>query len=247
MELGELSRLFGVPRLRQRIGNISIFQSVCARHDVNRVNKELCRDSRFFFIFAEAEQPQPWNHDDGGIGISQLRRVAGRPCIVVFFVSGSIPHNLGLDPVFQNNDILFGRIPGKKEGTNPRPQKMVWTTGAERTQLFRPLRPREIQGVFVVGIVCDHAAIRGDNSPQRGQYLDCDALAILRGVVLDSAERHPCLRTMLQNEVAHLVDGVNAVQVTIALRRSPGKQSVAAENQTFRSRIVFDRPLNHKR
>src|ERR1700694_2713418 len=93
----------------------------------------------------------------------------------------------------------------------------------------------------------DHTAIRGHYSPECGQNLDRDFLAILGRAMLRSAEQGTFFRLMPQNKFAHLVDGLNAVQITIALRHSPGEQSVAAENEAFRKRIILDSPFNHER
>src|SRR6266700_6008554 len=51
---------------------------------------------------------------------------------------------------------------------------------------------------------------------------------------------------MLQNEFAHLINGMNAVQVTLALRHSPSEEAMAAEDKSHGAGIVFDRPFNQK-
>src|SRR3954452_546170 len=51
---------------------------------------------------------------------------------------------------------------------------------------------------------------------------------------------------MFGDELAHLVDGTNAVQIALALRVAPGEQAVAAENQAFRAWIVLYRALQHQ-
>src|SRR3954466_3378857 len=51
---------------------------------------------------------------------------------------------------------------------------------------------------------------------------------------------------MFGDELAHLVDGTNAVQIALALRVAPSEQAVAAENQAFRAWIVLYRALQHK-
>ena len=85
----------------------------------------------------------------------------------------------------------------------------------------------------MIGVVRHHAAIRRNDAAQRRKNLSRNALAILNRSMLDSAEQGTFFRLMLQDEFAHLVDGVNAVQVAIALRGSPGEQPVAAKNQAF--------------
>src|ERR1700677_2832347 len=124
---------------------------------------------------------------------------------------------------------------------------MVWATCTERTQLLRPLRSSEGQSIFVVSIVGDNAAVRGRRSSKCRQNLGCYVLAILNRDVLDSAEQRALLRLMFKNELAHVVNGVNAVQIALALRLSPGKQAMAAKNQAFRSGIVPDCFFKHKR
>ncbi len=52
---------------------------------------------------------------------------------------------------------------------------------------------------------------------------------------------------MLQDELAHLVDGLNAIEITIAMCVSPCKQAVPAKDKAIRSGIFFDRIFNQKR
>src|ERR1700721_4539081 len=62
-----------------------------------------------------------------------------------------------------------------------------------------------------------------------------------------SAEQRALFRLVSENEFAHLIARVNAIQVAIALRRSPGEQPVAAEDETPRFGIVFDGSLKQER
>jgi hypothetical protein len=81
--------------------------------------------------------------------------------------------------------------------------------------------------------VRDDAPVRRDDTPQIRQDLRDDRLAILnsprdRG----AAERRRALAGgVLLDELAHLVDRANAVQVTLFLRVAPGEEPVAAEDQ----------------
>src|ERR1700689_520097 len=99
-----------------------------------------------------------------------------------------VSDGLTLDSRFQNTDLLLRRIPGKKERADARSQKMVWTAGAERGQFFGPLRSGKCQHILMVGIRGDHTAIRGHDSPERGQDLRGNVLAILRWSVFDSPQ-----------------------------------------------------------
>ena len=65
--------------------------------------------------------------------------------------------------------------------------------------------------------------------------------------MLDAAKQGLFLRLMLEDEIAHLIDGVNAVQVTFALGHSPSEQSVAAKDEAFRAGIVLDGLFNQER
>ena len=75
-------------------------------------------------------------------------------------------------------DVLLRRIPVNEHRANSGAQEMIRTTGAERAQFLRPLRSGKGQGVFIIGIVGDHAAIRRHRSAQGGQDLGGDVLAI---------------------------------------------------------------------
>ncbi len=46
---------------------------------------------------------------------------------------------------------------------------------------------------------------------------------------------------MLRNELAHLVDRPQTVQITFALRVAPGEQAMAAQQHAIASRIVSNR------
>src|SRR5580704_1986226 len=52
---------------------------------------------------------------------------------------------------------------------------------------------------------------------------------------------------MFENEFTHLINGVNAVQVALTLRRTPGKQAMAAKDEAFGSGIVLNCAFNQKR
>src|SRR5690348_11495092 len=45
---------------------------------------------------------------------------------------------------------------------------------------------------------------------------------------------------MLVNKLAHLINGSNAVQIALALRVTPGKEAMAAEQNTITSGGLFD-------
>ena len=52
---------------------------------------------------------------------------------------------------------------------------------------------------------------------------------------------------MLQDKFAHLIDGVNAVEIAVALRHSPSEQAVATENKAFCFRTFSYGLLNQER
>ena len=51
---------------------------------------------------------------------------------------------------------------------------------------------------------------------------------------------------MLGDKLAHLINSANAVQVTLALRVTPGEKAVAAEDQTVGAWILLCGPLQHE-
>ena len=52
---------------------------------------------------------------------------------------------------------------------------------------------------------------------------------------------------MTLNELSHLIDGLNAVQITLALRAAPSKQSVASQKNSLRSGITLHSCFEHQR
>src|ERR1700674_3773566 len=106
---------------------------------------------------------------------------------------------------------------------------MVGATGAEGAQFLRPLRAGKGKRVFVVGVVGDDAAVRRQRSAQRRQDLSCYFPAITNCRMTETAEECVPLALVRQNELTHLVDGVNAAEIAIALRGAPGEQPVPAE------------------
>src|SRR5580765_1381578 len=51
---------------------------------------------------------------------------------------------------------------------------------------------------------------------------------------------------MLLDELSHLIDRLNTVQIAFALRRAPGEKTMAPENQAFDGGIFFHRALDEK-
>src|SRR5579859_8208843 len=52
---------------------------------------------------------------------------------------------------------------------------------------------------------------------------------------------------MLGNEFAHLVDGLNAIEIALALRHSPGEQPMSSQDEPFGLRMIFYRLFNQHR
>src|ERR1035438_8363038 len=113
---------------------------------------------------------------------------------------------------------------------------MVGTTCSQGSQLPRPFRPREGERVGIIGVVSDYTAIRRQSAAQCRQNLNRYILAVGKRRMLEPAEQNPLLRLMLLNKPTHLVDGMEAVQIALALRRTPGEQSERRVGKECRSR-----------
>ena len=92
----------------------------------------------------------------------------------------------------------------------------------------------------------DDSAVRGDRAAQRGKNLRSDSLAVLNRGMLNSTELRAFLGLMLLDEFAHLVDGVDAVQIAVALRHSPREQAVASKDQAFDAGVLLDGSFNEQ-
>src|SRR5260370_28269304 len=115
---------------------------------------------------------------------------------------------------------------------------MIGTTCAQLAQIFRPLGTSKDQGILVIGVMRDHALIGRHDPTKRGKNLGGDGAAIGKRCMLLSAKKRPTLRLMLQDELAHLIDGADAVQIAFPLCCAPGKQTMAAKQYPFTARVV---------
>src|ERR1044071_9691981 len=65
--------------------------------------------------------------------------------------------------------------------------------------------------------------------------------------MLDSTEESAVFSLALLNEVPHLIDRVNAVQVALTLCPAPSEQPMASKDQAVACRIVFHRTFDQQR
>src|SRR5579872_1273255 len=65
--------------------------------------------------------------------------------------------------------------------------------------------------------------------------------------MLESAKELGFLCLMLQDEFAHLIDGVNAIEVALALGVAPGEEAMTSENEAICRWILFNGAFNHER
>ncbi len=124
---------------------------------------------------------------------------------------------------------------------------MIGAARTEAAEICGPGGPRKLSDDFVVGEVRDDAASGRQLAAQRRQNLRRYLSAVRHGLVSHAAEDHRLARPVRVDELSHLVDGPDAVQVALALRVAPGEQAVAAENQPVASRVVPDAFFNHQR
>src|SRR5690242_12300925 len=57
--------------------------------------------------------------------------------------------------------------------------------------------------------------------------------------MLEAAEQPAAPHLILRNELAHLIDGTDAVQIAFTLRVAPGKETMATEKHALASRVLF--------
>src|SRR5262245_21117808 len=115
---------------------------------------------------------------------------------------------------------------------------MIRTTCTQSGELLRPLRTREHQGVIVVAIMRDHPAIRGHRGTKGRQNPRRNVSALLQRRVLQSSEYRAFLGLMREDEFAHLVYRAETAPVALALRVSPGEQTVARKDEPVAAGIV---------
>src|SRR5271167_3752077 len=119
---------------------------------------------------------------------------------------------------------------------------MVGAACAKSTQLAGPLGTCKGESVLVVTIVRDHSAVGRQCATQDRQNLRYDVFTIGSRCVLQASERSTLLILMAGDKFAHLIDGVDAIEVAFSLRPTPSKESVAPQENPFNpglSRTAF--------
>ena len=58
--------------------------------------------------------------------------------------------------------------------------------------------------------------------------------------MFEAAEQWAGFRLMRGDEIAHLVDGPDAVRVAFVVRASPGEEAVTTEQDTIAPGMIFD-------
>ena len=121
---------------------------------------------------------------------------------------------------------------------------MIRTARAHPAEILRPLRIGKRQRILRAVEVRDDAAVRGDDAAQIRQDLGDGRLRDPAPSAVTPAPPNsglPARARVLLDEVAHLVDGADAVQVALVLRLAPREQAVAAENQAVAARASLRR------
>src|SRR5579864_2803268 len=93
----------------------------------------------------------------------------------------------------------------------------------------------------MVCVMCDDSPVRGQSATQSGQYLRSHLNAVSAERMFQAAKKRAFLALMFGDEFPHLVDGVNAAEVAVALRHAPGKQPVATQQNSVDTRIFAHR------
>src|SRR5882762_319212 len=73
------------------------------------------------------------------------------------------------DARFQGAQILRCRVPIDEERANSSAKEVIGTTGTKRSELLRPFRSGEGEGIRIVAVMRDHSPVRGHGSAQSRQ------------------------------------------------------------------------------
>ena len=242
---GEVLRLLRMASLGERAGDLAIFESGRAGHDVDGVDEELGGDAGFLLILAEAEDAEAGDDDDGGVGVAELGRIGESPVVVIGGVFGAVGDGLFGDALFQDGEA-FGGLPVDEQGADAGAEEVVRAGGAEAAEFFGPGGAGEDEGVFVVGVVGDLAAVGGADAAEGGQDGGGDGLAVLNGGLFESAEDGAFFGLAGVDEAAHLVNGFDGVDVAFALGVAPSEEAVAAEDEAVGVRVFLDAFFEHE-
>ena len=149
---------------------------------------------------------------------------------------------------FKRVDSPRRRIPVDEERADARAKKVIGAARAEAAQRAGPARAGKRERFVGVGEMRDDAPVRRYGPAQRRQNLRGHVAPVVERFVRKAAERRAaCAGAMLVDELAHLIDGADAVEVALALRGAPGKEPMAAEDQSICARVVPDRRFDEER
>ena len=201
-----------------------------------------------FLFLPNPNSPSPGMITTDGLESRSFGESGCRPFLVIFLVCRAVTRNLASEFAPSEHSMSsFGGIPVDKQG-----HTRVRGSGPGswcRVQLssLRPFRTGESERILVICIVGNDSPIRRHASAQRGKISAAMSFAILHWRVLQSTKQSSLFRLMSLNELAHLIDGANAIQVTLALRHAPGEQAMAAKDQPLRPGIFLHRLFDHQR
>ena len=158
-----------MPRLRRgalRLVAARRAERVRARHHVNRVDEELRRDARLALVLAEAEQPEPGDHDDRRVRIAERRRVRERVRLVVGGVVLAILHEPLGDARLQRRKPVARGVERHVERRDARAQEVIGTARPHLAERLGPARVRKRDRVLAAVVVRDHAPVRRHRAAQ---------------------------------------------------------------------------------
>ena len=83
------------------------------------------------------------------------------------------------------------------------------------------------------------SAVRRYDPAQGGKYLNRDAFAVHNGRVFDPSKQGTLFCLMALDELAHLINRVNAVEITFVLCHPPSEEAVTSQEQALNTGIFL--------
>ncbi len=134
------------------------------------------------------------------------------------------------------------------ERRDARAQEVIGTARAHLAQRLRPRRVRECDRVLSAVVMRDDAPVRRHRAAQIRQDPVDERFAPRRGRRRGPAEERPSgALAVVLHELAHLIDGLDAVDVRFLLRLAPREQPVPAEHDPVAARSRVDSLPQHQR
>src|ERR1700687_4903714 len=221
------------PPLRQRRIRAVTLKRRCASHHMDGIDEEFSDHASFFRSLAKRKKPHAGNDDHRRIRVAHCRRGGFSLLAIIVRVIGAIFFGRCAKALLERcKRICFGIITNKQR-LNARAQEMIRAACAEFRQFRSPSRAGKLKDVGGGMIMGDGSLSLAKKPSHHREQCRRNFSAIFGSAGRRASEPNRALAAcILVNELAELIDNKDTVRVALFLRRTPGKQAMACQDDS---------------